>query len=1067
MQSGFNDTQPGNLAVDFGDVQSRLQSYANAQDSVNSSTSAALASLVAIRPVLSNTSAQAPSSLIADLRAAASLFATTRAQVAAVQAAYATWHSSGRCSTNHAVCDYSNAASCATGSCLSGQRLCSTTFPTVTCTSDAACGGDTCLYIEADFISGRDQLNVYAAAPALSPPPPALSASLRSSQASTESVDLSSAQASVPTFKSSLQSLDAPGVLADLNSTRASLQPEALGIDSARADAADAQSKVQFDFSSLSSSSADLNATLADVDDLRSTVQQVDDGVDQLVVFLYEPSGLADTVRRLQADRLRAVAAQDGTSDMLRDVTRTLDDTLDTLNSIYANITAAGNDSSLLDTSLEQELEDTNSLDRVDAVTSDRYSRHGPYHFLAALQTPPDEPCSADAFVCAVDPETTPTEGGGVFRNKNGRLWDEDRRCITLSCINNQIDEWNKGPLTDSADFSELLPLAISRESATFLPYLIPLFMALVAALPLCIWKGAKWQRWPMCASTWCIAACTPIIFAVIGGLLFPLIIAGHDVCRGGANAAHTAASAYPEGFCVNVVGGSYNASTQLCEISALGDSNPVEVDVAGTIGAVLGDCSRFDSVLDQVYDSLRDTARDTPIDETDGFIADSQGSDGAVRPQLASDLRAGAGNASVVAVEFVSQLEAALGCTALNDRGVAPFKEAMCCGVMDSFYWLVASWYLIGFTMCLCGWPASLLGYKRLPNTLWGDEFEDVYEEELATQLQHASTVAKRRRRSSAASGWVTAAGAAAAAAALDDAEAGEGGAPAAESPLEEAAVAPKSKAMPLAAAPVGDDDEEAGGGGDDQHVNPVHEDDTPPHSAPRHQGGWTSAAMAPPSPVGSSGLHDGDAAADPSQRENTTHSDFRSTPAGDEREHVEAPLTGQGTAAGYDVRGLPAVADTVGRDDAQQQPQDSLGSPLQPEGGGDDDREHTDAFALDPAQGYSQGDESLLVGSSPSGPSTEVPVFTGGGGFVSSLPATGGDEAGAAVHSLADDDFGEAEDAATEESDLGFGFDSGGGGGAPITSWGGGGSDSLKPNNSSLPPLPTGGVTGSPSHR
>jgi hypothetical protein len=338
----------------------------------------------------------------------------------------------------------------------------------------------------------------------------------------------------VGTFKQAIVTLNVQGILSDLNNTRDSIDPAALGIPGARDNIAKARKDVQFDLSSLATSAADMNETLADVQSQRADVEQVDGAVDDLVVFLFEPQGLADSIRRLQGESLRSLAASQGTSAMLTEVARALDTSVASLNRIYAGLTLSSNASKLVDTSLEGELNSSSTLSTVDAVTSDRYSKHGPYHFLSALQASPDEPCPSDAFVCAVDPETTPTSGGGVFRNANGRLWDEDRKCITLQCINTQIDEWNKGPLSESADFSEALPLSVSRESATFLPFLVPLFMVLVAVMPLLYWKGDRWQRWPMCLSAWCIAACVPIAFALVGGLLFPLVIAGHDVCRGG-----------------------------------------------------------------------------------------------------------------------------------------------------------------------------------------------------------------------------------------------------------------------------------------------------------------------------------------------------------------------------------------------------------------------------------------------------------------------------------------------------------------------------------------------------
>lgn len=47
-------------------------------------------------------------------------------------------------------------------------------------------------------------------------------------------------------------------------------------------------------------------------------------------------------------------------------------------------------------------------------------------------------------------------------------------------------------------------------------------------------------------------------------------------------------------------------------------------------------------------------------------------------------------------------------------------FHSAMCCEFMTAVYWSVSGWLLIGFSLCLCGCPALVLGYKRFPSQLW-----------------------------------------------------------------------------------------------------------------------------------------------------------------------------------------------------------------------------------------------------------------------------------------------------------------------------------------------------------
>jgi len=50
--------------------------------------------------------------------------------------------------------------------------------------------------------------------------------------------------------------------------------------------------------------------------------------------------------------------------------------------------------------------------------------------------------------------------------------------------------------------------------------------------------------------------------------------------------------------------------------------------------------------------------------------------------------------------------------------------KSAFCCDVLSAIYWMVASWYLLGWSMLFCGCGAAILGRKRFPHHLWGNAF-------------------------------------------------------------------------------------------------------------------------------------------------------------------------------------------------------------------------------------------------------------------------------------------------------------------------------------------------------
>jgi len=73
----------------------------------------------------------------------------------------------------------------------------------------------------------------------------------------------------------------------------------------------------------------------------------------------------------------------------------------------------------------------------------------------------------------------------------------------------------------------------------------------------------------------------------------------------------------------------------------------------------------------------------------------------------------------------FITNLSQQIGCENIRDVYLAA-KDSFCCDVMSSIYWMISSWYLIGWSMLICGCGASLLGRKRFPYELWGADIEE-----------------------------------------------------------------------------------------------------------------------------------------------------------------------------------------------------------------------------------------------------------------------------------------------------------------------------------------------------
>jgi len=66
-----------------------------------------------------------------------------------------------------------------------------------------------------------------------------------------------------------------------------------------------------------------------------------------------------------------------------------------------------------------------------------------------------------------------------------------------------------------------------------------------------------------------------------------------------------------------------------------------------------------------------------------------------------------------------------ALSCGRLNGV-VGDIKAAVCCDLLSPVFWFVSAWYLLAWSMCLCGLPAACLGRKRFPKEPWGPAYED-----------------------------------------------------------------------------------------------------------------------------------------------------------------------------------------------------------------------------------------------------------------------------------------------------------------------------------------------------
>jgi len=135
-----------------------------------------------------------------------------------------------------------------------------------------------------------------------------------------------------------------------------------------------------------------------------------------------------------------------------------------------------------------------------------------------------------------------------------------------------------------------------------------------------------------------------------------------------------------------------------------------------------MGACDRFPvDPLRSIYVAAADRARSIPYERL-GDVINGTDRPFTIKPAAMSVITSIANHAGDNLHDLILDVSVSVGCENLN--GVySGFKNAFCCDTVGAIYWSIASWYLIGWSMLLCGCGASILGRKRFGDLLWGPE--------------------------------------------------------------------------------------------------------------------------------------------------------------------------------------------------------------------------------------------------------------------------------------------------------------------------------------------------------
>jgi hypothetical protein len=329
--------------------------------------------------------------------------------------------------------------------------------------------------------------------------------------------------------------------------------------------------------------------------------------------------------------------------------------------------------------------------------------------------------------------------GGSVFASADGVAYAEGEYCVTSECLDKTVINLNQdnfdvaiGSVSSVTGGLELgAGIPINRELALVIPVTLPLLVALFGLLPvLCCCKcGLQGccTRCLTCCNQILSCCCASCLFLFFGALLFPLVMVTADACRSAPNVGFVYVE-QSEAFICDALSGTLTLPKQcMVQVSSGVD---VSVNIPRLYNALLGEggCSDLDRAeVINTFTALSGVA-DTQIEDAVNGTVVSAASDAGFdlrAPLIATILRASR-SAGRTTFNLLTNLGTdALSCDNINGA-ISGLYEGLCCGMTNPVYWFASTYYLMAFSLCICGWGGSMLGYKRLPNELWGPHFEE-----------------------------------------------------------------------------------------------------------------------------------------------------------------------------------------------------------------------------------------------------------------------------------------------------------------------------------------------------
>ena len=568
------------------------------------------------------------------------------------------------------------------------------------CTHDIQCGAsDHCLVDTDRYTWLRDNITfIEYAAPdsdVVNPLVTQLNTVLAQTNPSTNGMD--SVTSTISTTIASLDGVDLSGVNTTLQTLTSSLTTF---------NTASAQLQVSSVQSALGA--VDLSSAQATVDSLASSIDEVNDDLSDLLEAQQLVTSIRDLLffqlplylEAIDQTNLLQQFSEGGLSAMATSVLQLVD-----------NATAFINNTDFLaPTNLTGTLLTDDIKHYLDVLSTPTYSQYGPVYFIAMLALKDQ----------TLDLSTYPAnELSRYNEDVNGKSYADGDYCLSSECIDNTIDYYTSTNLNTISSGS--IPLSMSAVHALSIPLVIPAIIALLGLLSTAMYRSAGWASCCSSCTACMIFVVMPLIFA-FAGIIWPLLVVGvADACSGGVSIGNQYIDAQASSLCTDTLSGTITADNQ-CYVNPATNVS-VTFDIAAVYASIAGSsCSASNDPMATIFEQLSKTVSSYPVDKIDDAIdtLNDGSSSILIRPKLITIARTAAQSSGALFTSTIATIGGQLGCAPLSAT-FEDVKAAFCCTTATSIYWAVGAWYLMAFSMLLCGWQAALLGRKRFANQIWG----------------------------------------------------------------------------------------------------------------------------------------------------------------------------------------------------------------------------------------------------------------------------------------------------------------------------------------------------------